>query len=233
MQQMFDAPLHTTDQAMDRVLQAGLPVLLVFVADGASPALKMELERIARSRAGRLLVAQAEIREAPESARRFGVTRAPAVVDARGGAAIAAEEGVRPEGLEAHVLFLLGEGPKPAPQVREHGRGEPAAGPLVVTDDTFSQAVLQADRPVLVDFWAPWCGPCRMTNPMVERLAREQAGKLLVAKVNVDENPGIAGRYEIQSIPTMMIVKSGAVVDRWMGAIPEAALRTRVAAALS
>jgi thioredoxin-like negative regulator of GroEL len=72
-----------------------------------------------------------------------------------------------------------------------------------------------------------------MTNPMVERLAREQAGKLLVAKVNVDENPGIAGRYEIQSIPTMMIVKSGAVVDRWMGAMPEAALRTRIAAALS
>jgi thioredoxin len=193
----------------------------------------VELERIARSRAGRLLVAQAELRGAPESARRFGVTRAPTVVDARGAEAIAAEEDVAPEGLEAHARFLLGEGPKPAPQVRGPSHDEPAAEPITVTDDTFGQVVLKANRPVLVDFWAPWCGPCKMTNPMVERLAREQAGKLQVAKVNVDENPGVAGRYEIQSIPTMMLFKGGAVVDRWMGAIPEGALRSRVAAALS
>ena len=103
---------------------------------------------------------------------------------------------------------------------------------LKVTDQTFEEAVMRSPLPVLVDFWAPWCGPCRMTEPAVERLARENANNLRAAKVNVDENPHLSGRFGVQSIPTMMIVKDGRVVDRWAGALPELQLRSRLAAYL-
>jgi thioredoxin 1 len=149
-------------------------------------------------------------------------------------------EAVSAQDLEAHARFLLGEGPKPEQKAQEQpGVKEKEAGaagpsePIHVTDGTFSSVVLQSLRPVLVDFWAPWCGPCRITNPMMERLAREQAGKIIVAKVNVDENPRSAGRYGVQSIPTMLVVKGGVVVDQWSGALPEPALRSRLASILS
>ena len=97
-----------------------------------------------------------------------------------------------------------------------------------MTDATFDQEVLRSPRPVLVDFWAPWCGPCRIVEPTVEKLAHELSGKASIVKVNVDENPGISQRYQVYSIPTMMVVKNGQIVDRWAGALPEPALRSRV-----
>jgi thioredoxin len=100
----------------------------------------------------------------------------------------------------------------------------------VVTDATFEQEVLRSSQPVLVDFWAPWCGPCHMVAPTLDKLAGEMAGRLRVVKLNVDENPITAQRYGVQSIPTMMVVKNGKIVDRWAGAFPENALRGRVAA---
>jgi thioredoxin len=238
MPQLFDAPIFTSDHAMDRLMGAGLPVLLVFVAGPVPAEMKRELERIARQRAGTLLVALAEIRDASVAARKFGVTGTPAVVDARGGAAVATVERVSAGELEAHARFLLGEGPKPqlkaaaADPARSPGAGD-SAGPVTVTDATFAQTVLRAAGPVLVDFWAPWCGPCRITNPMFERLAREQAGRIIVAKVDVDENPETAARYQIQAVPTVLIVMNGTVVDRWSGALPEAALHSRVAAVVT
>jgi thioredoxin len=87
---------------------------------------------------------------------------------------------------------------------------------------------MRSSQPVLVDFWAPWCGPCRMVGPILDKLSKELAGRLRVAKVNVDENPAVAQRYGIQSIPTMMVVKNGQIADRWAGALPEGSLRSRV-----
>ena len=242
MTQVYNAPLFTTDQGMDRLLSAGLPVLLVFTSGAASADLKRELERIARERAGKLLVSLADMRDAAASARRFGVAGTPAVVDVRGGESTAKTEYVEAGGLEAHARFLLGEGPKPASgsdgaaAAASGSGGTSGAGasqPVHVTDASFDRVVMQADRPVVVDFWAPWCGPCRITNPMVERLAKEHGGKIIVAKVNVDDNPVISERYGIQSIPTMMVVRNGAVVDRWAGALPEGALKSRLAPILS
>lgn len=93
-----------------------------------------------------------------------------------------------------------------------------------VTDSTFQQEVLDNDVPVLVDFWAPWCGPCRMVAPVVDEIALQYDGQLKVVKVNTDENPKIASEYGIRSIPTLMIFKGGEKVDMVVGAVPKTTL---------
>jgi thioredoxin 1 len=97
-----------------------------------------------------------------------------------------------------------------------------------LTDATFEQEVLKSDKPVLVDFWAPWCGPCRMVAPVVEEIAKEYAGKLKVGKLNTDENQQTAIKYGIMSIPTLLFFKDGKVVDSIIGAQPKEAIAKRV-----
>ena len=100
-----------------------------------------------------------------------------------------------------------------------------ASEPIHVTDSQFEETVLGSKIPVIVDFWAPWCGPCRMVAPTLEKLAKEYEDKMLVAKVNTDENPEWAGRYQVQGIPTMLFVAQGKIVHRQVGALPEPMLR--------
>lgn len=97
--------------------------------------------------------------------------------------------------------------------------------PVHVTDASFEKVVLQSEIPVIVDFWAPWCGPCRMVAPTLDKLAKEYVGKLLVTKVNTDENPDWATKFGVQGIPTMLFVSGGKIAHRQVGALPEGMLR--------
>ena len=101
--------------------------------------------------------------------------------------------------------------------------------PIHVTDAAFEKAVLQSNLPVIVDFWAPWCGPCRMVGPILDKIAKEMAGKLVVAKVNTDEDSQWAIHYGVQGIPTMLFVSNGKVIHEQVGALPEKMLRQLIA----
>jgi thioredoxin len=103
------------------------------------------------------------------------------------------------------------------------------AHPVTVTEQNFRAEVEQSTLPVLVDFWAPWCGPCRAVAPMLEKLAGERAGRLKIAKVNVDENPALSARFSVSAIPTLALFRGGALIDQIRGAAPKATLEARLA----
>jgi thioredoxin len=110
------------------------------------------------------------------------------------------------------------------------GAGTGASRPVVVTDATFAREVLQArNMPVLLDCWAPWCGPCRIIAPILDQLAAEANGQYVIAKLNVDENKQTAAQFKVQGIPTMLIFKNGALVDRFVGVQPKEILAARLA----
>jgi thioredoxin 1 len=100
--------------------------------------------------------------------------------------------------------------------------------PIHVTDAEFDKVVLKSELPVVVDFWAPWCGPCRIVAPSLDKIAKEQAGKLVIAKINTDENAQWAMKYGVQGIPTMLFIANGKVVRTQVGALPEQMLRKLV-----
>jgi thioredoxin 1 len=196
--------LITSDQSIDRVLNAGLPVLLVFLSRSDGDGFRPALEQIAKTYAGQVLVVQTTPADSPQAARRYQVSGSPALVALKNGQVQSKSERIAPVELEGHAKYLLGKGPKPEtkPQAADNGTaGRGAAGSAHPGSGSST-----GGRPVTVT----------------------DASFVKIAKVNVDENPRIAGMYGIQSIPTMMVVKNGKIVERWAGALPEPALRARL-----
>ncbi len=101
---------------------------------------------------------------------------------------------------------------------------------LEITDANFEELVLKSDKPVLLDFWAVWCGPCRMVGPLVEEIAKEYEGKAVVGKVDVDSNPGVASQFGIRNIPTLLFFKNGEIADKQVGAVPKQVLVNKLEA---
>jgi thioredoxin 1 len=103
---------------------------------------------------------------------------------------------------------------------------------LEITDDNFDELVLKSEKPVVVDFWAEWCGPCRMIGPLINEMSKEFEGKALVGKVNVDQNANVSAQFGLLIIPTVLFIKNGEVVDKSVGAVPKATLEAKLNALL-
>lgn len=103
---------------------------------------------------------------------------------------------------------------------------------LEITDENFDELVLKSEKPVVVDFWAEWCGPCRMIGPLINEMSKDFEGKALVGKVNVDQNANVSAQFGVRSIPTVLFIKNGEVVDKSVGAVPKATLEAKLNAIL-
>ncbi|MDG2152689.1 MAG: thioredoxin [Crocinitomicaceae bacterium] len=103
---------------------------------------------------------------------------------------------------------------------------------LEITDSNFDELVLKSDKPVVVDFWAEWCGPCKMIGPLIDEMSKDYEGKALVGKVNVDQNANVSAQFGVRSIPTVLFIKNGEVVDKSVGAVPKATLDSKLEALL-
>ena len=235
----YDTPINGNDASFDRVvLQAPLPAVAVFWSAHETPRQQLNdvLAQTASEYAGEALIVKLDVADTPQARAQFGVDTLPQFLFFRQGKLVARAKGMpSAPALRPWVEYLLERGPRPAtrkPSQAQAKTGTSNGHAVTVTDGDFQQTVLGADKPILVDFWAAWCGPCRMVGPVVDQLAQEFSGRALVAKLDVDANQMTAQRYGVMSVPTLILFQNGQEVDRVMGAQPIHVLRQRLEAHL-
>lgn len=226
-----------TDAELDAVLQGNRPVLLLIAADDIRSDFNTAFKQ-ASDQHPNIIFARINPQENPQTAERFGVSSKAVLVGWANGEVITRR--VRPWGTDVPLAIeLLQAQPQPTvpaqtppPAAAETSKQTQAkeqkivdTQPVNVTDADFQAEVIDYHLPVVVDFWAEWCGPCRMVAPILDKLAGEYAGKLRIAKVDVDANPQLAQAFQVMSIPTIMMFKERNIVFNQPGALPEAAMR--------
>jgi thioredoxin len=223
----FDTPVHANDASWQKVLQQKLPLLL-YLFNSVDARLDEELKRVARDHAGKLLVVRVNATENPKIYAQYNRPTLPALVAIHEGAVRSSAAPAQAADIAAHTAYVLGNGPKPSAKTASNA----TRSPMTVSDVAFQREVLQSDLPVLVDFWASWCGPCRMIAPIVEQMAAKYAGRIKVVKLNVDENPRSAAQYQATSIPMLILFKQNQIAGRLVGAHPQAAIEQMIDSAL-
>jgi thioredoxin 1 len=215
---IFDTPINTDAVNLQRVVTQPLPVVL-HLYRSPDTSLNSTLAALAKDQAGKLLVARIDVATNQQVYAQYQQPNLPAIFTIKNGETQSFSASAQPADVQAHAAYLLGQGPKPAtPAPAPKGNGQP----VKVTDASFERDVLQSNIPVLVDFWAAWCGPCRMIAPSLDNIAQNYDGRLKVAKLNVDENPRMAAKYQASSIPLLILFKDGRAVNKMLGARPQA-----------
>ncbi len=228
-------PIVLTDATLEATLAGDRPVLiLVSNGDGLRGDFSAAFKKAADENET-IIVAKIDPTTNPAAAARFDVDSKPVLIGWYAGQELARRS--RPWGTDVPLAIEVLEAalrerqPVQSETVQTNGVQPVNNTPIIddqpvhVTDATFEAEVLNHDKPVVIDFWAEWCGPCRMVAPILDKLAKEFAGQVRIAKVNVDENPGLSQAFRVMSIPTIMLVKERTIVFSQPGALPEAAFR--------
>lgn len=230
-----DTPLLIANAGeLEGYLKSPLPILLyLYGGETLRADVKTELEKAAKEQCGRILVIKADTSRAPEVAEFFELGKHPLLVGWFNGEQLGRRNRPWATDIQGMVDVLLAHAPSaPGGAVKDNDKDKNKKPvdikPIKVTEATFEQEVIKSALPVVVDFWADWCGPCKMVAPILEKLAAEFAGKIRVAKVDVDANQNLAQAFRVMSIPTMMFVKNGKIVGQQAGALPENVLRDAI-----